>query len=460
MSDPPAASDAYATDIDRLISDARLLQRYLADSGLLADAALGNSIVAVEKARGSGAEGAAVATLSVEYSRAVNIAKPYISIAELRAFRSPFARGFSSGDRSNAKELAIAVLAVILIFGAVLGFAIIQDVTQNISDLQRIALQNPLQKLSELRRLIYEGALKDPKSAYYLQYQKAANEVSLMFDSANGIMNRTAASSEGVPIGIVPETWQVLSFEVMGKRSQDMLPSGGALPIKVAGVVPNAPSPGGSVVATASGPASATIAPPSETVVGSKSASDPEPLLDGIYRRVSIIGPTDCKPYNADPVRKLYGSANAQFLAAALDKFDDYCLAQTLDINTGAYRPAAVSNTIRTLQEELSLIGVLFLPLVGGLLGSTIYVIYLMINGGLSTSMTWGYIFVRILVGGAFGVIIGWFASPSGSSSTDLAQHISGTPFTLAFLAGFSIESLSNVLLKYSKVPTPPGKRP
>lgn len=59
------------------------------------------------------------------------------------------------------------------------------------------------------------------------------------------------------------------------------------------------------------------------------------------------------------------------------------------------------------------------------------------------------YLCPRDRGGGAFGVIIGWFASNSTDSST-LVHRISGTPFTLAFIAGFAIQTLSDALLKYT----------
>jgi len=467
-------TDAYATSADQLIADANLLLRFLADAGLLTDAALGDAILAMEKARGGPDERVCFAALTLQYSKAVILAKPHVSIADLRSLGSPFELGLSSRSRGSLKQMTTSSLAIVLIFLSVLGFALLQDVTQKITELQRIALLNPLEKLSGLRRLIAEGALNDPKSEYYLQYQKASNEVTLLFDSANAIIGRTSAT--GSAAGVVPEMFEVLLFEVSGialsngtgSASGPLAQSGGIGAAVQSGgtaqsyglggvVIPDGAGASGSAGGTASSSTTRASSSPRGSVGGAvlplhleKTSSAAPALIDGIYKQVQLIGAADCKPYNTGPVISLYGNGNKAFLDAALDKFDDYCLAQTLDINVGNFRMSGLNNAVRKLQQESFMFGILFLPLVGGLLGSSIFVVYLLMNRSTQAPPSWNYLFVRIMVGGAFGVIIGWFASPTGGSSTDMTEHISGTPFTLAFLAGFSIESLWNVLLKFS----------
>jgi len=432
--------------VSRLLEDAQLLLSHLTYVGLVENTELATAIVGAKASLGSQDEATRVAGLRVEFSKALKQAKP-LTIMKLRhADDHQYLGAFSRGLKS-AKEMSISLFAVALIFFAVLGFVIVQEVSHNVAELQRISLQNPLQKLSELRRLIHEGALKDPKSAYYLQYQKAASELSLMFDSATQIMNRTAASGRGdTDIGIVGQIYEVLSYQVAGKPPA-MGKAGG-----IGGIVTSAdsdvpPGAGGHAVSAMGVAMASTVPVPTSTPASAAAIFDTS---------VPIIRPSDCKPYNTQQVTKLYGQGNVQFLAAALDKFDDYCLAQTLDINTGSYRPASVIYTIRALQQELFIIGVLFLPLVGGLLGSTIFIIYSVINGVSSSLIPPSYIIVRIIVGGAFGVIVGWFSSTTGNNTSDLIQHVSGTPFTLAFLAGFSIETLSLVLLRYSRAASEP----
>jgi hypothetical protein len=449
MVNNPNDVDLLDVDVGRLIADARLLQRHLADSGKLRDTTLGDAIAALSRDRGTPDAANSLAALSVEYSKAINLTEK-TSIEELR---KADARLYPN-RWINLREAVTASLAIILIFFAVLGFVIVQDLNDNIAQLQRINLQNPLQKLTELRRIIDEGALNNPKSAYYLQYLKAHHEVSLLFDSANQILERTAASSQrrsrngddpianDNEIGIANQIYNIILFELTGPASP--VPVRAPPPMSLselqAPAASNAPALPGMTGIVASLPTSATL-----------TASTGGGTIEGIYdTSVPHIDEKNCKPYNDTPVRKLVGGENQQFLKAALDKFDDFCLAQTLDIRIGTYRPAAAIHTVRVLQDQLFMIGVLFLPLIGGLLGATISIIYAIINNTRSGQLSAGYMAVRIIVGGAFGVIIGWFSATGSSDSTDFIQHVSGTPFTLAILAGFSVQLLSAVLMTFS----------
>jgi hypothetical protein len=451
MSGQATDAGGLADDLLELIADARLVQQHLAEAGKLPGTSLGLAIDALERAQGTADVSARVADLSFEYSKAIELAKP----VTVRQMRRLAARRYVSW----AREVTTAMVAVGLIFFAVLGFVIVQDINESMAELQRINVQNPLQKLTELRRLISEGALNDPKSAYYLQYLKAQNELALMFDSANQILERTAASTQRRQLdridgehgdtGVAAQIYNLVAFELFGPTGIALPHFRSAPPAAGAGGA-SAPLPLGGVVGMQVGGVAADAGGMPGAVGGVTGLGGANP--DSIYKKVpAMIGPENCKPYDSTPVKKLYGSANQQFLAAALDKFDDYCLAQTLDIRVGAYRPASAIHTVRVLKDQLFMIGVLFLPLIGGLLGATISIIYGMINNTRAARLPLPYILVRIVSGGAFGVMIGWFSSTAGSGPSDVVQHVSGTPFTLAILAGFSIESLSTVLLTFSR---------
>jgi len=399
-------------ELDAVINDSHLILAYLRDSGIGQGRTLADAVTAAERLRDARAYTAGLAELNDPVAVAVHDIAPYITLNDLRAGRSPFARGMRAAFDQSAKRFVVAFAAVASIFAVVLGFSITQDINRDLADLQRILLQDPQQKLVELRRLLEERPLTDPKSAYYVQYKKAREEVMLMFDTANDIIDRTAGVDPQRPDGMVGELLSVLRKEIIGLKKSAGLPSS---------------SIGDSGAAT---------------------ATTPEPNAP----------PTShCSPYDNGEVTKLVGPNNKALLIAAVDLFDDYCLAQTLGINTGKYRPAAANNVIGMLQEELFLIGVLFLPLVGGLLGSIVFVVQGQLSNGLKPPMTWGYLIVRILIGGAFGVMIGWFSS-NQVSSLDFAQHVSGTPFTLAVIAGFSIETLFAVIVRYSKQGAPAQK--
>lgn len=72
---------------------------------------------------------------------------------------------------------------------------------------------------------------------------------------------------------------------------------------------------------------------------------------------------------------------------------------------------------------------------------------------------------LRIALGGLAGIIIGWFWVPTGLGNGVAAQPISSIPFGIAFLAGFSIDTLFSMLDRLNKTienrdqkPAPAGK--
>jgi hypothetical protein len=434
-------------DVDstlRLIEDARLLGEYLASAGLLKTTALDDAINAVVAARTSRERAPAIARLRNEFSRSVNLAKPYISLVDLRSGRSPYAYTGQAQLRQVLQPIFVSCFALIAILGTVFGFAVVQDIGRDVEELQHILVQEPMQKLSDLTRLVSEGALKDPKSEYYLQYQRAQSELALLFESANEITTRTMSTLPNgpVPVGLVRKVLHVLQAEVLGSHV--------APPTDVAG------GPASELSNPATKPPMIDSWVPAGFVAGTGPVTSSSSTVSSNMTRGKVV-PKDplssCKPYDDSSVRALYGTKNAAFLAAAMDRFENYCLAQTLDINTGPYSTTGISNTIRALQDELFVIGVLLLPMVGGLLGASIYVVQFHLNNRLAPTFTTVGIIFRILAGGAFGVIIGWFASSvADNSSGGPMPHITGTPYTLAFIAGFSIDTLSRLLTKYTKI--------
>ena len=58
---------------------------------------------------------------------------------------------------------------------------------------------------------------------------------------------------------------------------------------------------------------------------------------------------------------------------------------------------------------------------------------------------------LRVALGGLAGIIIGWFSVPTSLTGSSAAISISSIPFGMAFLAGFSIESLFALLDRLNK---------
>ena len=128
--------DALDVDIDRLIADARLLQRHLADRGKLPDTSLGDAIDALASSRGGPEADRMLASLSVQYSNAINLTEKTSIDTLPKAHGQLYPKGWA-----NIRQIVTASIAIVLIFLAVLGFVIVQEINDNIAALQRINLQ-------------------------------------------------------------------------------------------------------------------------------------------------------------------------------------------------------------------------------------------------------------------------------------------------------------------------------
>ena len=95
------------------------------------------------------------------------------------------------------------------------------------------------------------------------------------------------------------------------------------------------------------------------------------------------------------------------------------------------------------------------LPGLYGLLGACVYLMRNMMRSRNdnfnpeNTVLNKLSLLLRIALGGLAGIIIGWFWVPAISSSS--AATISSIPFGIAFLAGFSIETLFSLLDRINK---------
>jgi hypothetical protein len=122
-------------------------------------------------------------------------------------------------------------------------------------------------------------------------------------------------------------------------------------------------------------------------------------------------------------------------------------------------------------QIKINMLVTWLLPGLYGLLGACVYVMRRLIltrhtlpgNGSALNALS---LLLRIALGGLAGIIIGWFWVPGAGSPGSLSQ-ITSIPFGIAFLAGFSIETLFSLLDKLNRnllntgdeVPAPEAKK-
>jgi hypothetical protein len=101
---------------------------------------------------------------------------------------------------------------------------------------------------------------------------------------------------------------------------------------------------------------------------------------------------------------------------------------------------------------KVNLLVTWLLPGLYGLLGACVYLLRDMIvhrherkaaDRSVLNSLS---LVLRIALGGLAGIIIGWFWVPGAIGAGPSVPHISSIPFGMAFLAGFSIETLFSIL--------------
>lgn len=132
------------------------------------------------------------------------------------------------------------------------------------------------------------------------------------------------------------------------------------------------------------------------------------------------------------------------------------CFLQLIGIDQQrlSYSPWPV---IYATQLKVNMLVTWLLPGLYGLLGACVYLMRDMMivrNGGPMADgnvLNHLSLLLRIALGGLAGIIIGWFWVPTAIGNGAAAQPISSIPFGIAFLAGFSIETLFSMLDRLNK---------
>jgi hypothetical protein len=128
------------------------------------------------------------------------------------------------------------------------------------------------------------------------------------------------------------------------------------------------------------------------------------------------------------------------------------CFLQSLQLTDGSYHQPLV-DLIYGTRNKVNLLVSWLLPGLYGLLGACVFVMRaLLLSNGRKPRQDEARIvdllslLLRVALGGLAGIIIGWFWVPSGVAGGSPAISVSAIPFGMAFLAGFSIETLFSML--------------
>lgn len=139
------------------------------------------------------------------------------------------------------------------------------------------------------------------------------------------------------------------------------------------------------------------------------------------------------------------------------------CFVRSLNISD--YN-APLDDAIYLVRNKLFLLNSWLMPSLYGLLGACVFVMrkLLSVNGsgggrGDARIVDLLSLVLRIALGGLAGIIIGWFWVPTVTTSTS-AVSVSSIPFGMAFLAGFSIDSLFSLLDRLNRMVSADESKP
>ena len=169
------------------------------------------------------------------------------------------------------------------------------------------------------------------------------------------------------------------------------------------------------------------------------------------------LTPIDCSVL---PVAPSDGKAK-QAASSSKSDLDNYvqsfaCFMQSLQIVEDGY---PTDPSIYATRNKVHLLVAWLLPGLYGLLGACVFVMRDLLRDHGSSSKVGSdarivdllTLLLRVALGGLAGIIIGWFSVPTSPITSSVAVNISSIPFGLAFLAGFSIESLFTLLDRLNK---------
>jgi hypothetical protein len=399
-------------DTDRLLEDARLVAEQASRTGQLPDALLPKAIAAVEHARETGGHADYAALLSALNATIRAIAP--ITLIDLREGRSPF----DAGARRSARRLVALLCVVSIALTALIGWytRVLYQAESALTAIQQLASVRYLDKVRAVRRLAQDEEVFTKHDARYAQYHQQLGDLALAraaHNAAVGLITR-ASENDSYP------------FEAFFR----------SLPAHAAPPEQRPADQASSAAAPGSGLHDLTASAPED--------SDPCSTLavataEAAHRETSRTHATD--------------------LAPKRDLLEDYCFLVNIgDDNPGIlFTPTFGAQYTFEIGTQRMILSGWVLPFLYGLLGASVFLMRSLLNER-TANMALFPVLLRLALGGIAGLVIGWFSVPGVGTS---ATQISSIPFGVAFLAGFSIDTLFALLERLThSLSAAPRRRP
>lgn len=162
-----------------------------------------------------------------------------------------------------------------------------------------------------------------------------------------------------------------------------------------------------------------------------------------------------CVDSSASPIPSKIANTEKKQHPAAIEEYSKSydCFLKQLGIPSQTFSYPLTWDTIFLIRAKINLMMTWFLPGLYGLLGACVYLLRESMHRNSVTPPAHKQFIgtllqlLRISLGGLAGIIIGWFVVPSATSGNgSVVASISSIPFGLAFMAGFSIDTLFSLL--------------
>jgi tetratricopeptide (TPR) repeat protein len=440
-----------AADLQALLRDANVLAQYAARNGKLPPQSKAFELIAALEAHPAPAD--APALVVQLYGEIDLLAKAIAPMTLKRLMR----RGSFVGEARRAVAVitpfAVGLLTLLLTFYLAFQSSQLNQADTALREYQEWVAQQPKEKLyAAFKMYRYEHVLNvsEPPLAQLDAYQKLVEDAHQLADKGAAIQQLLQHASNYLYFPHILE-------EVGPKFLQSFVRrlNLGEVRQETVGNLPQ--QPGTTFVVTE---------PPLPD--NSPGAPGPQPPAGGTgvsalqLPGYNVGGPVpqrlDCKVEASKPPQKKAARTTPLRPAVEIEAYVDSweCFLGRLQISEErlSYSPWPV---IYDTKLKVNLLVTWLLPGLYGLLGACVYLMRDLVllrdsHFNRDTSiLTELSLVLRIALGGLAGIIIGWFWVPAPIGNGTAAPAISSIPFGIAFLAGFSIDTLFSLLDRLNK---------
>jgi hypothetical protein len=440
------AADSFI-DPNTLVRDLRLCVEYASRAGLLRDKEVIDALATAEKSLGND-QAADVHALMVALNEVTHLISP-ITVADLTFGRDPFSP--DNQRRSRLAQLCLSLMALFVLFLIGCFMQALRSEQAAIKEVSEVQALRPELKLTSLRNIAQFGQPIETRSTVYDDFHERISDL-------REINTRwLLAYAEAGDLSLMP----LFSFKSFFRdplgRPQWVVDSGNASPNAKVSTSPVGKSANGfaplaaasaAEVSNGAQPATGTDDKVSTEREGQKSLTS---NASGTAPSVPTLGDDFelCAEDGKDNMRlPRAASVYPEWMQRVLaDSLGDFCFQLKILSPSGDGASLIPSmgqlSYISGIKEKVSVRVTWFLPFFYGLLGAVVFVMR-NVASVRTPSMEWFPMAMRLSLGGVAGIIIGWFSSASGLELE--TTSVLSVPFALAFLTGYGIDALFNIL--------------